>query len=49
MSRTEDFYSGSNLPLVERDVAEGIFFSDRGLVGNTALELVSYKAGYMVC
>lgn len=49
MSVTEHFYSGSSLPLVQWDVAEGILFSDGGPVGNTALELVSYKGGYMFC
>lgn len=49
MSVTEHFYSGSSLPLGQWDVAEGILFSDGGLVWNTALELVRYKGGYMFC
>lgn len=45
---TQHFYLGSNLPLVKRDMAEGILF-DGELVRNTALELVSYMAVDMVC
>lgn len=49
MSGSEDFYLGSNFFLVKQDMAEGISSSDGELVGNSAVELVCCKAGYISC